>query len=80
MEQIEYKGQKYRVKYTHIRPILNGKIQSRGGTTVAFITDREQNVIASGQANVSLKDTYQKKLGRIIATGRLLKALGLPRK
>lgn len=78
--EIQYKGEKYKVKYIHHRQLIDGKIQAKGGITEAFITDKKtKEVIANGQAFVSYKDTYQKKLGRIIATGRLMKSLGIPR-
>jgi len=76
--EIEYKCKTYKIKYIHERIIKNGVIQTKGGTTIAFIGDIE-SPISTGFSFVSKKDNYSKKLGRIIATGRLLKSLGLSR-
>jgi len=78
--KITYQGVDYPIVYQHNRIIKDGKVQAKGGTTVAYIYDKTTgNIIHLAKANVSNKDTYRKKLGRIIATGRLLKGLGLPR-
>ena len=72
--EVEYKGDKYPVKYRHIRLEEDGKILPNGGKTIAFIELKDGSTIES-QADCSLRDTYCKKLGRIISTGRLLKKL-----
>ena len=54
-----------------------GRIKPNGGRTVAWIyEDDNKNVALSSVAVCSKRDTYNKKLGRRIAIGRLLKALG----
>jgi len=66
-------GIEYKVKYTH-------SFNKDGSVyTIAFITDKNQRVLAKGVAHCSNKDTFSKKKGRIIATGRLYKDMGLPR-
>jgi len=87
LEKIEYKGKEYKIKYIHQRrwsepsreEFMNGidfHIKPKGGRTIAFIGD-EGNPIEYGLSECSVKDSYNKKLGRVIATGRLLKRLGL---
>jgi hypothetical protein len=87
LEKIEYKEKEYKVKYIHQRrwseptkeELLNGiyyHIKPKGGRTIAFIGD-EEKPIEYGLAECSEKDVYNKTLGRTIATGRLLKRLGL---
>ena len=69
----------YKVKFTYYRNFSNGKISSKGGVAVAFITDSEGNVIASGMDG-TMNKTFSKKFHRFIASGKLLKKLGIPRK
>jgi hypothetical protein len=78
IDTITHNGVARRVNYTHLRHLSNGKIESKSGTTIAFILDDNYNVIAQGE--YTTLNGFRKKLGRIVATGRLLKALGLPRK
>jgi hypothetical protein len=79
--ELTYKGEVYRIKFTHKRNKLCGMIDAKGGTTIAFITDKiEGGVIATGRAECSNKDTYSKRFGRRIAIGRLKQALGLSTK
>ena len=47
-----------------------------GGRTVAYIIDTDGNKLET-YANCSIKDSYNKKLGRMIAIGRMLKLLKL---
>ena len=88
LKSIVYKEKVYKVKFIHDRcwyqPTtdelhmgFDGYILPKGGRTTAFITDNEGVELASGWADCSKKDVYDKKLGRMIATGRLLKALKL---
>ena len=82
LKNIKYKGKEYKVKYSHFREIDidTGTILPCGGRTIAFISDDENLPINMGIADCSYKDTYNKKLGRMIATGRLLKKIGLDTK
>jgi len=52
----------------------------KGGVTIAYIGQDYDNKIAEGIIECSNKDSYSKKFGRMIATGRLLKNLGLDTK
>ena len=77
--EVEYKGKKYQVKYKHIRlaeedGTEHGKILPNGGQTIAYI-ELEDGKTIEAQADCSIKDTYCKKLGRIISSGRLEKLL-----
>ena len=54
----------------------DANILSNGGRTVAYMFDIDGNKVET-YANCSLKDSYNKKLGRIIALGRMLKLLEL---
>ena len=78
--KIEHEGHEYKIKWVHVRPHNgNDEILPRGGTTIAR-TEKSDGTTIERQANCSVKDTYNKKLGRVIATGRLLKALGISTK
>jgi hypothetical protein len=71
-------GTEYRIKYQHIRPTDGkGNLLPKGGTTTASILKDEIEIKAVSECSVH--DTYRKALGRIIATGRLLKMLNIPR-
>ena len=79
--EVEYKKKTYQVKYKHIRMLEedgseHGKILPTGGQTIAYI-ELEDGKQIKGYADCSIKDTYNKKLGRIISTGRLKKELGV---
>jgi len=74
---VDIKGQECRIRWIHCRiEDDSGKTLPRGGETIAYILNDKGKRI-SGHAYCSVKDTYNKKLGRTIATGRLLKSLGL---
>lgn len=91
--EIETKnGEVYTIKWRHERPLdsyrdksMYGQISRKwsdiykGGRTVAYIFDKDGNKIEA-YANCSVRDTYNKKLGRKIAVGRLLKILELDTK
>ena len=78
----------YKIKYIHercTRPAtvyeyeefgLMDIVVPKGGRTIAFIGDID-NPIEMAEVECSRKDSYDKKFGRMIATGRLLKNLGL---
>ena len=91
LRKIKIKNKEYKVKYIHERKwhycdtdeAMMGEddfILPKGGTTIAFITDKDNNVITCGIAECSKKDTYDKNFGRMIATGRLLKNLNMDTK
>jgi len=71
-ELVKHNGQEYRVCYNHKRVEDDKKTQA---VTKAFILDTEKNVIAEAEAVCSVKDQFNKKLGRTIAKGRLVKVL-----
>jgi hypothetical protein len=50
-------------------------LQPRGGATLADAFNSDGDWIASAEAYCSQKDNYNKRLGRQIAVGRLLKRL-----
>lgn len=71
-------GTNYRIRYQHQRPRDDkGQLCNKGGTTVASIL--KDGVEIPRTAEFPPDRYYLKKLGRIIATGRLLKTLGIPR-
>lgn len=70
--ELKLDGTSYPVKYMHYRIRTKEGIKSNGGMTVAFIEPGEP---IAAIANCSLKDTYSKKLGRMIAAGRLQKLI-----
>jgi hypothetical protein len=53
---------------------LLSKVDPRGGFTTVELVDRDKKVY--GVAYCSEKDNYNKKIGRMIATGRAMKDLG----
>lgn len=53
------------------------KVEPRGGRTIARIIDESMDAtVAEGVARCNSKDNYNKAIGRRIALGRALKALG----
>jgi len=78
----------YKIKYIHercTRPAtiyeyekfgLMDIVVPKGGRTIAFIGDID-SPIEMAEVECSKKDSYDKKFGRMIATGRLLKKLGI---
>lgn len=78
---INIKDEVYDIRWRHERINLSPEglvpcISSKGGRTVAYIMDKKGKPIEA-YAECSIKDSYNKKLGRLIATGRLFKILGL---
>ncbi len=76
-ETIMYDGIVYIVRYRHLRRVdTNGDISHLGGTTICYIKDDvSDNVVAEAEAKCSMKDSFCKSFGRMIAKGRLLKKL-----
>lgn len=68
--EIEVNGEKHKVKYRHER-LGDTSIESYGGKTIASI-ELDGN-IKTATAECSRKDAFNKKIGRMIATGRLKK-------
>lgn len=52
-----------------------GSPLSKGGVTEAIVVDGDGKILATGMASCCPKDSYNKKIGRDIATGRALKKL-----
>lgn len=61
------------MKYIHYRFMSDGQPKPKGGVTFAYDTD--EGHVFYAVARCSPKDTYNKKLGRSIATGRWDKAM-----
>lgn len=53
------------------------KPAERGGLTVCVIVDEADHVLGTGTAECSIKDAYNYRIGRLIASGRALKDAGL---
>jgi hypothetical protein len=74
-------GKEMYIRFEHIRRKDEaGNVSNYGGKTVAYIVDKVSGGITKGESVCSEKDVYNKKLGRIIATGRLFKILNIPTK
>ena len=77
IQKAEYAGKEYSVWYRHEREYerknAKGKVIIKG-QTVAFIELEDESVIEA-YAECSVRDYYNKKLGRMIAAGRLKKKL-----
>jgi len=59
------------VKYRHIRNYdFNGDISNRGGITIAY-REPTATTIEYAVARCNPSDNFSRKMGRIIATGRL---------
>lgn len=80
-EMVEFRGREFPVKYRHERDTdERGNLKHRGGQTVAFIVmqyDDEGMPLKTieGEARCCKKDVYNKRMGRQIAKGRLLKEI-----
>ena len=64
------------VKFIHIRRGIGAGMQEKGGTTIAYSFNPESRQAAYAVAHCSSKDNYCKKIGRDVATGRLLNNKG----
>lgn len=63
------------MNYLHIRlhDKYDGRIDPRGGYTVAFERSRDNsNILRFAIAKCSKRDVFNKKMGRTVAAGRLL--------
>lgn len=63
------------VKFIHIRPVKFGKVTEaaeKGGTTIAYDFDPVTRIALYSVAHCSKKDNYCKRIGRDVATGRLI--------
>lgn len=58
-------------RFMHFRHTNNGQVNSRGGATVAYQVDKNNNVTKFAIARCSDKDNYCRKTGRNLANGRL---------
>lgn len=89
--ELPYKGKMYHVKYVHLRKPqcvtdnyedMKKFVRANGGKTLAYIEldtpikiNGKETTEIIAEANCSLKDSYNKKLGRMIAVGRLKKRI-----
>lgn len=62
------------MRYLHLRKRVNGTPKPKGGKTVAY--DVNGNVVTLAWAKCSKRDSYCKRIGRDIATGRYIRAFG----
>ena len=72
-----------KIKYIHLRryfpATINGEtgelkdatLNSKGGKTIAFVVDDDYQVLGYASASCHANDVYNKKVGRVKATGRL---------
>jgi len=76
--EVNIEDEVYDIRFRHERR-YEGDVDvplPNGGRTVAYMFTASGDTIET-YADCSVKDTYNKKLGRIISAGRLLKLLGL---
>jgi len=82
---VQYKGKEYRIDFKHesnpdsfIGDITGDQIKLKA-TTTARLRDfgKEGKIIESAMAMCSIKDQYNKHVGRVISRARLLKKLGI---
>jgi hypothetical protein len=74
--KIDVDGKEMHIFYRHEREKdEKGNVSNYGGKTIAYTVIDDETI--SGVADCSDKDIYSKKLGRIMALGRLFKTLGL---
>lgn len=77
---------RYHVRYEHCRNYMTGPrvfhkgfdsppMASKGGTTICYIENEDNQVVVSGMAVCSKEDQYNKKIGRAISLGRAMKEL-----
>lgn len=71
------------IYFQHHRPVWYDErgphIHNHGGMTEAYVLDKKGNR-TSAYAKCHKEDVYNKKMGRVIAAGKLFKQLGLPTK
>jgi hypothetical protein len=60
-----------KTKFIHLRDTQDGKVQGKGGITVAFETDDAGYVLRSAAAICHPRDNFNRFLGRTKAAGRL---------
>jgi len=61
------------VKFIHCRNrTTDGQILPNGGLTIAFVTDNEFNVVGYAAARCAPIDKFNKQIGRMKSSGRLL--------
>lgn len=77
----EIDGKEIEIYFMHGRyRDANGNISSYGGITTAYTLNEYGDIDQKAEAKCLKTELFRKKLGRIIAGGRLLKKLGLPTK
>ena len=59
-----------KVFFKHFRPVINGKIDNRGGMTVAY-TPRDGGGVKFAFACCHPGDNFNKRIGRVKSSGRL---------
>lgn len=69
-------------RFEHCRNYRTGNLRGgeilpldpRGGTTICYLEDEENNVLSRGYATCSKTEQYNKRIGRLISQGRALKS------
>ncbi len=80
-DKVTYQNKEYQIKFRYERPKdQTGKTASKRGKTIAYLEDYnpetiERKIVLSAEASCFHLDNFQKKRGRMIAAGRLLKSL-----
>lgn len=71
---------KPKLEFVHVRNgnLYNDTPDAKGGVTIAYLDYNEYIIYAV--ASCSIRDNYNKKLGRLIASNRLLSGLGISTK
>ena len=60
-----------KIKFIHLRRIINNEVAPHGGMTIAYLIDDNFNVIGFAPAKCHKHDNYSRKQGRVKAEGRL---------
>ena len=80
-EKIELNGTEHKIKFVHLRATDdNDNILMKGGVTHAFIGEKLECAVHQASAECSMRDNFNRKLGRKISSGRLVKALEASKK
>lgn len=72
-----------KIKFIHRRPIVSinrfdgtsTDYASHGGYTIAYRVIKDANAVEYSIARCSKKDNFNKKMGRMISTGRLMQGV-----
>lgn len=62
------------IKFIHCRVVRDGKIQPKGGLTIAYVLNDTFKVVGYAAAKCHERDHYNKRVARAKSAGRLLSA------